>query len=61
MGIAELRQELIAYGKLAGQKNMTPGISGNMSARYGDKILITSSGSANGFLSEDEFSLIEFC
>ena len=60
MGIAELRQELIAYGKLAGQKNMTPGISGNMSARYGDKILITSSGSANGILSEDEFSLIDF-
>lgn len=60
MAIAELRQELIAYGKLAGQKNLTPGISGNMSARCGDKILITSSGSANGFLSDDEFSLIDF-
>ena len=31
-----------------------------MSARYGDKILITSSGSANGYLSEDELVLMDF-
>lgn len=60
MDINELKKELIRYGKLAGDKNLTPGISGNMSVRYDDKILITSSGSANGFLSEDEFSLIDF-
>ena len=41
----ELKNELIEYGKLAGVKNFTPGYSGNFSARYGDKILITSSGS----------------
>ncbi len=55
-----LKQELIHYGKLAGEKNFTPGYSGNFSARYGDKILITSSGSANGYLSEDELVLMDF-
>lgn len=58
--LLELKKELIAYGKLAGEKNFTPGYSGNFSARYGDKILITSSGSANGYLSEDELVLIDF-
>lgn len=58
--INKLKKEIIEYGKLCGQKNFTPGISGNISARYKDKILITSSGSANGFLLEDDFSLIDF-
>ncbi len=60
MKLKDLKQELIYYGKLAGEKNFTPGYSGNFSARYGDKILITSSGSANGYLSEDELVLIDF-
>ena len=55
-----LKKELIEYGKLAGVKNFTPGYSGNFSARYGDKILITTSGSSNGYLSEDELVLIDF-
>ena len=55
-----IKQEIIKYGKLAGEKNFTPGYSGNFSARYGDKILITSSGSANGYLSEDEIVLMDF-
>lgn len=58
--INALKQEIIKYGKLAEGKNLTPGISGNMSARFGDKILITSSGSANGYLSEDDFAVIDF-
>ena len=58
--LRELKQELIEYGRLAGQKNFTPGYSGNFSARYEDKILITSSGSANGYLSEDELVLMDF-
>ncbi len=58
--LENLKQELIEYGKLAGIKNFTPGYSGNFSARYGDKILITSSGSANGYLSEDELVLMDF-
>lgn len=56
----KLKEELIEYGKLAGIKNFTPGYSGNFSARYGDKILITSSGSANGYLSKDELVLMDF-
>lgn len=55
-----LKKELIEYGRLAGVKNFTPGYSGNFSARYEDKILITSSGSANGYLSEDEIVLMDF-
>lgn len=58
--LAELRKELIEYGKLCGTKNFTPGVSGNISARYGDKILITTSGSANGYLDEDDFVLIDY-
>ena len=58
--LEKLKSELIEYGKLAGIKNFTPGYSGNFSARYGDKILITSSGSANGYLSEDELVLMDF-
>lgn len=56
----KLKSELIEYGKLAGLKNFTPGYSGNLSARYQDKILITASGSANGYLSEDELVLMDF-
>lgn len=56
----ELKREIIKYGKLAESKALTPGVSGNISARYGDKILITASGSANGYLSEDDFTLIDF-
>ena len=58
--LSKLKTELIEYGKLAGIKNFTPGYSGNFSARYGDKILITSSGSSNGYLCEDELVLIDF-
>ena len=58
--LEKLNKELIEYGKLAGVKNFTPGYSGNFSARYEDKILITTSGSSNGYLSEDELVLIDF-
>ncbi len=54
-----IKSELIKYGKLCGEKNFTPGVSGNMSARVGENILITTSGSANGYLSEDDFVLID--
>ncbi|MDR1327769.1 MAG: class II aldolase/adducin family protein [Heliobacteriaceae bacterium] len=60
MDIREVKQELIKYGKRAGKKNFTPGISGNMSARVGENILITTSGSANGYLKEGDFALINF-
>lgn len=58
--LKKIKSEIIEYGKLAGIKNFTPGYSGNFSARYEDKILITSSGSSNGYLSEDELVLIDY-
>lgn len=56
----ELKQEIIKYGHLAGVKDFTPGISGNISARYGDNVIITSSGSANGYLDNDDLVVIDF-
>lgn len=53
-------KDLIKYGKRAGKKNFTPGMSGNISARYGENIIITVSGSANGYLKEDDFVVIDF-
>ena len=38
--LEELKSEIIEYGRLAGLKNFTPGYSGNISARYEDKIII---------------------
>ncbi|MBD5402595.1 class II aldolase/adducin family protein [bacterium] len=55
-----LKNELIEYGKLAGVKNFTPGFSGNLSARYGENIVITATGSANGYLDSNDFALIDF-
>ena len=52
-------KELIKYGKMSGKRGFTPGLSGNISARYGENVIITTSGSANGFLEED-FVLIDF-
>lgn len=58
--IKEVKKELIKYGKLAGKRGLTPGVSGNMSARLDDKVLITASGAANGYLKDDDFALIDF-
>lgn len=56
----EMENLLIEYGKLMGQKNLTPGMSGNMSFRYGENLLITASGSANGYLEKDDIVLTDF-
>lgn len=54
------KNELIEYGRMAGEKNYTPGISGNLSARCGDMVVITSSGVANGYLTENDFAVVDF-
>lgn len=56
----EIKKEIIRYGKLSGDKNYTPGISGNISVRNGDNVVITSTGSANAMLNENDFSVIDF-
>ena len=58
--LQELKGEIIHYGKLAGVKNYTPGVSGNISARYDENVLITASGTANGYLSDDDFAVVDF-
>jgi L-fuculose-phosphate aldolase len=58
--LTQIKEDIIKYGSLAGVKNYTPGISGNISARFGDNFVITSSGSANGYLEDCDFSVIDY-
>jgi len=60
MDYNKLINDLINYGKLAGMKNFTPGITGNLSCRYGDNIIITKSSTANGNLKENDFTIIDY-
>lgn len=60
MTLNQIRKEIIEYGKIIDRKNFSPGNSGNISVKYGNKILITSSGSSNGSLTEDDLVLIDF-
>ena len=55
-----LTKEIIEYGKLCGVKNFTPGYSGNISARYKDGLLITTSGSSNGYLKKEHIVYCDF-
>lgn len=55
-----LEKEIIEYGKLCGVKNFTPGYSGNISARYKKGLLITASGSSNGYLKNNQIVYTDF-
>lgn len=56
----KLTSKIITYGKLCGEKNYTPGYSGNISARYKEGMLITTSGSANGYLEKKHIVYTDF-
>ncbi len=56
----KLTQEIIECGKLCGIKNFSPGYSGNISARYKDGLLITTSGSSNGYLKPNQIVYTNF-
>ena len=58
--IVEISQQFIKIGRVLGEKNYTPGYSGNISARIDDTVLITVSGSANGHLKDGDFALMDF-
>lgn len=59
--LEEITQQIIKLGKVLGEKNLTPGYSGNISARIdNDKVLITTSGSSNGHLKENHLTLIDY-
>ncbi len=56
----DVRKELMKCGRVLGDKGLTPGVSGNLSSRADkNRIVITTSGSANGHLSEDDFAVID--
>lgn len=55
-----LIDSLIEIGRRMGCKNYTPGYSGNISARFGENILITVSGSSNGYLSANDFVEMDY-
>lgn len=56
----DAKNEIIKYGDIIDSKNFSPGASGNISVRCGDKILITASGSSNGNLAYEDLVLIDF-
>ena len=56
----KLIKEIINYGKLCGVKNFSPGYSGNISARYKKGLLITASGSSNGYLKPNQIVYTNF-
>ncbi|MBR1461498.1 class II aldolase/adducin family protein, partial [bacterium] len=58
--IQEAINNIIEYGKLAGKKNLTSGNSGNISCRVSDKIVITATGTANGYLTPEDLTIIDF-
>lgn len=60
MKINDIKNEIIKYGDIIDTKGFSPGTSGNISVRYKDKIVITSSGSSNGNLSYEDLMLIDF-
>jgi len=49
-----LIKQICDVGRECGIKNFTPGYSGNISARYEEGMLITVSGSANGYLTKED-------
>gem|GEM_PF-488163 len=56
----EIINNIIEIGHRLGSKCYTPGYSGNLSCRYKDHMIITTSGSSNGYLSKDDFTETDF-
>lgn len=56
----KLTNLIIKYGRLCGEKNYTPGYSGNISARYREGMLITTSRSSNGYLDKKDIVYTNF-
>ena len=58
-GISDLKKLIIKYGAKLGEKNMSPATSGNISARFGENILITTSGTCLADLCDEDIVLID--
>lgn len=59
LDLEQIKNEIIKYGDIIDAKGFSPGTSGNISVRYGDKIIITSSGSSNGDLAYEDLVIID--
>lgn len=55
----DIKKEIIKYGKLLGEKNLSPATSGNISVRFEDNVLITASGTCLYDLSENDIVLMD--
>lgn len=55
----DIKKEIIKYGKLLGEKNLSPATSGNISARYEDKVLISASGTCLYDMTENDIVLMD--
>lgn len=60
MTLNSLKDDIIEHGNIIVSKALSPGTSGNISARFDDKIIITASGVSNGGLTYDDLVLIDF-
>lgn len=60
MTLEQIKNEIIKYGDIIDVKGFSPGTSGNISVRYGDKIIITASGSSNGNLAYEDLVIMNF-
>lgn len=60
MNLNKLKDKIIKYGNIMDSKGFSPGTSGNISFRHGDKIIITSSGASNGCLNYEDLVIIDF-
>ncbi len=54
-----MKKEIIKFGKLLYDKDLTSATSGNISIRFGNQIFITATGTALGFLKEEDIVLID--
>mgnify|MGYP002627452395 CR=1 FL=1 len=54
-----VKQNIIKFGKLLYDKDLTSATSGNISVRLGNKIYITATGTALGFLTEKDIVEID--
>ena len=55
-----LRRELVAAAAQLADAGMSPGSSGNLSVRHGDRIIISPTGSDLGSLDPDQLSVLDF-
>jgi ribulose-5-phosphate 4-epimerase/fuculose-1-phosphate aldolase len=55
----QLRQDLVTYGRSLFDRGLTPGRTGNLSARSGSRILITPTGASLGRLEADALAVVD--